>query len=45
MPEHLRIAGDDRPSAPPATTTIRSPLDVDDEWGDLVSFRTAAGAS
>ena len=23
----------------------RVPLDVDDEWGDLASFRTAAGAS
>ncbi len=23
----------------------RVPLDADDEWGDLVSFRTAAGAS
>jgi len=23
----------------------RVPLDADDEWGDLASFRTAAGAS
>jgi hypothetical protein len=23
----------------------RMPLDADDEWGDLASFRTAAGAS
>jgi len=23
----------------------RSPLDTNDEWGDLASFRTAAGAS
>lgn len=23
----------------------RVPLDTDDEWGDLASFRTAAGAS
>jgi hypothetical protein len=23
----------------------RSPLDTSDEWGDLASFRTAAGAS
>jgi hypothetical protein len=23
----------------------RHPLDADDEWGDLASFRTAAGAS
>ena len=23
----------------------RVPLDVEDEWGDLASFRTAAGAS
>jgi hypothetical protein len=23
----------------------RLPLDADDEWGDLASFRTAAGAS
>ena len=23
----------------------RIPLDADDEWGDLASFRTAAGAS
>jgi hypothetical protein len=23
----------------------RMPLDTDDEWGDLASFRTAAGAS
>ena len=26
-------------------TYDRIPLDVDDEWGDLASFRTAAGAS
>jgi hypothetical protein len=23
----------------------RQPLDTDDEWGDVASFRTAAGAS
>jgi len=23
----------------------RAPLDADDEWGDLASFRAAAGAS
>jgi hypothetical protein len=26
-------------------TYDRVPLDADDEWGDLASFRTAAGAS
>lgn len=27
------------------TAYDRVPLDADDEWGDLASFRTAAGAS
>lgn len=27
------------------TAYDRSPLDTTDEWGDLASFRTAAGAS